>query len=146
MALETPRFNWLPKTTAWQNLQIWRDKQSYVQSLIDVNSAIVARLSNAQNTQIDGIAKFAAKVALKRVNDAIKAKQDARARSAASDAAVTPKAPTTIALSDGRTVHIDPTMTLAGGSKINLDNGTLKLSDGTLIDLKTGLKKVDVTV
>ena len=51
-----------------------------------------------------------------------------------------------LTLPDGTAINEDPTMYLPGGSKLNLNAGTLTLSNGTVIDTTTGLKKVDLTV
>jgi hypothetical protein len=139
-------FNWLPRVSVWQELQNWRDQQANASVAADTTSAIISKMSGAATNQVEGSAKLAAQAALDRVNAAIKVKQNAHAN-ASSSTATKPSAPTSINLSTGESIPIDPALTLAGGSKVNLNDGTLTLSDGTVIDIKTGLKKaVDVTV
>jgi hypothetical protein len=139
-------FNWLPRVSVWQELQNWRDQQANASVAADTTSALISKMSGAATNQVEGSAKLAAQAALDRVNAAVKVKQNARAN-ASSSKATKPSAPTSVKLSTGESIPIDPALTLAGGSKVNLNDGTLTLSDGTVIDIKTGLKKaVDVTV
>src|SRR5215470_403650 len=133
-------FNWLPRVSAWQEMQNWRDRQANAAVAADTASAIISKMSGAATSQIQGSAKLAAQAALDRVNAAIKAKQAANAKSNPTTPP-RPSAPTSIKLSTGETIPVDPAVTLAGGAKVNLGDGTLTLSDGTQIDIKTGLKK-----
>jgi hypothetical protein len=151
-SIQPLQFNWLPQKSAWQQAQDWRTNQANLQSDADLTSAIMDKLSTATINSINGQGNLAAQAALDRINAAIKKKQDAQqaANDSALNSLTTPSAPTSISLSDGQVVAIDPAITLAGGSKLNPDTGVLTLTDGTMIDTKTGLKidpnKVDTTV
>ncbi len=137
-------FHWFTLKSPWQQLQDWRTNQADLQSSADLTSALVTKLSNAANNQTSGAANFAARAALTRIQKAVKAKHDAQAAKAAAQAQAPKAPPSKITLSDGQVISIDPATTLAGGSKLNTKNGTLTLADGTLINIKTGLK-VDTT-
>jgi hypothetical protein len=97
--------------------------------------AATAVLSDAAINQTQGLANIAAQRALDRINAEAKAK--AAKQSASSSDTVVPPPKNSVFSVNGST-------TLDGGSQINLDSNTLSLPDGTVIDLTTGTKKVDV--
>lgn len=94
-------------------------------------------LSTVATNQIQGLANIAAQRALDRINAETKAKQ-AENRPSTEEIVISPPKRSVFS--------IDSSTTLDGGSKINLSSNTLTLSDGTIIDLTTGLKKVNVVV
>jgi hypothetical protein len=99
--------------------------------------AVTSKLNDAAINQAQGLANIAAQRALDRINAETKAK--AKATSASTDDIV-------ISAPKNSVFSIDSKTTLGGGSKIDLKSNTLTLPDGTVIDLKTGLKKVNVVV
>jgi len=141
-------FNWLPRISSYAQAQQWTARQQALrQDADDVLSALSDKLSSAAADQYSGIATLAAQAALDRINAATKAKA-AQAHASTDDAftANSSSDRNSVNLPDGSTINVDTSTYLAGGSKINLDAGTLTLSDGTVIDTATGVKKVDVTV
>jgi len=99
--------------------------------------AFTNKLSAVANNQIQGLANIAAQRALDRINAEARAK--AVKQSASSEEIV-------ISPPKHSIFSIDSKTTLDGGSKIDLGRNTLTLSDGTIVDLTTGLKKVNVVV
>jgi hypothetical protein len=143
----TPRFNWNPQPSMWQEIQIRNAKQADILDAESTTAAITSKLTNASANRISGVGNLAAKAALTRIKAATAAKQkqqqDAADR-AQRDAPPETNQPSDVTLSDGTVIKADRSITLAGGTKIDSANGTLTLSDGTLISLLTG-RKVDTT-
>ena len=143
----TPRFNWNPQPSMWQEIQIRNAKQADILDAESTTAAITSKLTNASANRISGVGNLAAKAALTRIKAATAAKQklqqDAADR-AQRDAPPETNQPSDVTLSDGTVIKASSSITLAGGTKVNTANGTLTLSDGTLISLLTG-RKVDTT-
>lgn len=97
--------------------------------------AFTNSLSAVATNQIQGLANIAAQRALDRINAEVKAKQ-AENRPSTEDIVISPPKRSVFSVSSSTT--------LGGGSKINLSSNTLTLSDGTIIELTTGLKKVNI--
>jgi hypothetical protein len=77
MAITTPRFNWLPTPSAWQEAEMWRARrQALTQQFLDANDTVNASFANAATDQIAGLAKLAANAAVVRIKAAAKAKFD----------------------------------------------------------------------
>jgi hypothetical protein len=146
--IQTMSFNWLPRLSPYAKAQNWRTHQQALnQQSMDILTIAGDSLLTAAANRISGRSNLAAQAALDRINAAANAKSNAVQRSS-TDTTTSSSSSTSspwVSLPDGSSVYIDPSTYLAGGSKINLDAGTLILSDGTVIDTTTGLKKVDVT-
>ena len=131
--IQTYGFNWNPRPSAWQEMQTRREKnKAFREDLESLHEAVSSTLSSTWSSQITRSGDLAAKAALARIQAETKAK--VKAKQAAADAASSSvwknKAP--------------PTEVSAGNSKIDLSNNTLTLGDGTVIDIKTGVKKVNL--
>ena len=75
--VQTKKFNWLPTPTAWEDAQAWRERRRAMMEQFEVDAVYTATsLSTTMADQIDGMAEIAARVAVKRVQDAAKAKHD----------------------------------------------------------------------
>jgi hypothetical protein len=73
--IEPKKFYWLPTPSAWDDAQSWRDRRrAMVDQFQSDSTNALASISSTMSGQIDGSAQIAAKVALKRVQDAAKAK------------------------------------------------------------------------
>jgi hypothetical protein len=147
---DLPKFNWLPRPSMWREAQDRAQRQADIKANEDLTNAIVDKLSNVAAVNISSKGNLAAQAALKRVQAATKAKQEMQQAEAAKAAADTePSFPTAkdVTLSDGTVIKATKGITLAGGTRIDPNAGTMTLSDGTLISLLTGRKveKVDVT-
>jgi bifunctional pyridoxal-dependent enzyme with beta-cystathionase and maltose regulon repressor activities len=139
MAGTIKSLNWGRTMSAWESMTAWRNKRKAFQQKYEANMEnAVSALQTAWNDVGYNAGEIAAKRAVKRISDETKAKQEALAKQLADDNNQ-PYQPTYSAFADG-------SETFDGGTAINLNNNTLTLSDGTTIDLKTGLKKIDVTV
>jgi hypothetical protein len=134
------RMNWTRTMGAYESMQAWRQKRAAVQAKYEANlSNALSALETAAGDQSYGIGELAAKQALKRMSDEAKAKQEKLAAATARDNNQI-NAPKQSVFSS------DSAATLDGGSRVDLASNTLTLSDGTVIDLKTGTKKIDLTV
>lgn len=137
-AIQTKRFNWVRTATARENIEAWREKRKSVREGFEATqSAASNALLTTFSDRISGAGDLAARAALKRIQDAIKAK--IAEQSAGSDENIIPATKKSV-------FSVSSTTTLDGGSKIDLDANTLTLSDGTVIDITTGVKKVNVVV
>jgi len=97
--------------------------------------ALTSNLSDAVINQTQGLSDIAAQRALDRINAEAKAKA-AKASASSSD--------TVIPSTKNSVFSVDTKTTLSGGAKIDLKSNTLTLPDGTIYDLTTGLKKVNL--
>jgi hypothetical protein len=140
-------FNWLPRLSPYAQAQQWTARQQALRlDADDILSALSDKLSNVAANQYSGLATLAGQAALNRINAATRAKAlEAQASAADTIAPRSSGDPNSVTLPDGSTMKVDTSTYLAGGSKINLDAGTITLPDGTVIDAATGVKKVNVT-
>jgi hypothetical protein len=139
MAGTIKKMNWTRTMTAWEGVSGWRAKRKAFQAKYEANMQnYVSQLQTAWNDVGFNVGEIAANKALKRISDETKAKQDQAAAQTARDS-IEIYQPTYSKFSVGASETFD------GGTSINLASDTLTLSDGTRIDLKTGLK-IDVTV
>ena len=70
-------FTWLRKRSAWQELEYQRVRRAaFVQDMRARMDAVNSALMSAQHNKVSGIATLAANAALKRVQEATKAKTD----------------------------------------------------------------------
>jgi hypothetical protein len=139
------QFNWLPRPSLYAEAQAWTVRQQILRQDMDDLAAASDTFASASSDQTTGMMNLAAQAGLDRAQAAANAKVTSVLASAndpppsASSSSLT--------LPDGTVIKDDPTQYLPGGSKLNLNAGTLTLSDGTVIDTATGSKKtVDVTV
>ena len=138
------RFNWLPQPSLYAQARAWTDRQQALRRSEEFQSAVSDAFATAATDQAQGMVNIAAQVALQRTQAAAKAKAES-----VLNAPVDPTPPSrssSLTLPDGSTIHVDPTIYLPGGSKLNLDTGTLTLPNGTAVDTATGTRKVNLTV
>src|SRR5947208_1397981 len=151
MSISSSRFNWVQTPSAWQQMQNWyAQRKAANQEFLANMSAVSDAFSGATINQSSGAANLAAQAAIDRLNGEAKARQ-AKAAAAVSASPYPSLGPSIknvnndqITLSDGTTIKLDSTNRLGGGGQIDLAGSTLTLSNGTRIDLKTGLKKIDI--
>lgn len=155
------KLNWARSVGAYESMAAWRAKRKAYQEKYEANVAdAVSSLQTAWNDVGFNIGEIAARRAVKRIQDEANAKQEKLQAQLADQANQPYRAPLS-SLSETGSAELD------GGSKVNLNTGkltlsngavidlktglqqsgdTLTLSDGTVIDTTTGLKKIDVTV
>jgi hypothetical protein len=134
------KMNWTRTMSAWESISGWRAKRKAYQEKYEANMEnYVSQLQTAWNDVGYNVGEIAANKALKRLSDETKAKQEKLAAQSARDS-IEIYQPTYSKLSEGGSETFD------GGTSVNLSSNTLTLSNGTQIDLTTGLKKVDVKV
>lgn len=70
------KFYWLQTPSAWQDAQAWNERRRAMTNQFRSDAMnTLASISTTMSDQISGMAEIAAKVAVKRVQDAAKAKQ-----------------------------------------------------------------------
>lgn len=133
------KMNWVRTPSAHQSMTAWREKRKAFQEKYETNMQnVVASLQTAWTDVGYNIGEIAANKALSRIQAEAKAKQEKAAAAAAAEANRV-EAPKQSAFS------YNDSVTVSGGAQINLSANTITHSDGTVIDLKTGIK-VNVTV
>jgi hypothetical protein len=148
----TVRFNWLPRQTLYAEAQTRTARQQALRQQQDYLSAASDILAAAATNSASGMSNLAAQAALTRIQAAAKAKAQEQAKLASnslknpSTLPNTLSPPKSVTLPDGSKINVDPAIYLDGGSKLNVSTGTITFPDGTIIDTKTGVKKVNVTV
>lgn len=133
------KMNWVRNPSAYESMVSWREKRKAFQEKYEAHMADA--VSALQTAWIDvgyNIGEIAANRAMKRIQEEAKARQE-KLQAQLADENTRPYQPTYSAITESGAVE------LAGGAKINLSSNTLTMSDGTVIDLTTGLK-VNVTV
>jgi uncharacterized protein (DUF2461 family) len=133
------KMNWVRTPSAYQSMTAWREKRKAFQEKYETNMQnVVASLQTAWTDVGYNIGETAANKALARIQAEARAKQEKAAAAAAAEANRV-EAPKQSAFS------YNDSVTVSGGAQINLSANTITHSDGTVIDLKTGIK-VNVTV
>ena len=137
-AYQVKKMGWTRAMTAYESMTSWREKRKAFQEKYEANMQnAVAALETAWTDVGYNIGEIAANRAMTRIQNEIKAKQE-KALSAATAEQNQITAPKQSSFSYGDSV------TMAGGAKIDLSSNTITHTDGTIVDLKTGLK-VNVT-
>ncbi len=132
------KMNWVRDPSAYESMSAWREKRKAFQEQYEVNlQNVVASLQTAWSDVGYNIGEVAANRALTRIQAEANAKQE-KADAAAAKEANRVEAPKLSAFS------YNDSVTVSGGAQINLSANTITHSDGTVVDLKTGLK-VNVT-
>jgi hypothetical protein len=132
------KMGWTRTMTAYESMKAWREKRKAFQEKYEAKMTdAISALQTAQNDAGYNIGEIAAKRAVKRIQDEAKAKQQ-KLEAQRADQNNQPYQPKYSQLTETGSAELE------GGSKINLNSNTLTLSNGTVIDLTTGLKKVDV--
>jgi ferric-dicitrate binding protein FerR (iron transport regulator) len=103
-------------------------------------SALVGSLGDAAASSSQGLAQLAAQRAADRLNAETKANA-AKAAAAANLPVESDVIPSTY----NSAFSVTSSVRLDGGSQINLDAGTMTMKDGSVYDLTTGLKKINIT-
>ena len=134
------KMNWTRTMSAYQSMTAWREKRKAAQEEFEFKmSAINSTLTAAWDDQSYAAGELAAKQAVKRLSEEAKVKQEKLAATRSTEDNEIPASKNSVFSSNSST-------TLDGGSRIDLASNTLTLSNGTVIDLKTGIKRVNVTV
>jgi hypothetical protein len=134
------KMGWTRTMTAYESMTAWREKRKAFQEKYEAKMQdAISALQTAWTDVGYNAGEIAAKRAVKRIEDEGKAKQE-KLQAKLADQNNQPYRPTYSKLTETGSAELD------GGSKVDLNSNTLTLSNGTVIDLTTGLKKVDVTV
>jgi hypothetical protein len=137
-------------STAWKQLEAQRAKSKAArEDFLANSSALSSAFSSANDSAMLGAGDLAAKAAIHRLNQAAVDKVKQNQMDAAKNASVWKNAPAKTAVSSGD-VTVDftgDTIKLSNGTMLNIKTGKpagdyLTLSDGSQIDLKTGHKVI----
>jgi hypothetical protein len=121
-------FSILSLPTFSQQDKAWREQMKVIRQELEAATEVAtASLEEAKFNQASGAGELAAKRAVARFQDEVKARLEAEQRAALKNLSVWNNKP-------------PATEVTAGASKIDLSGDRLTLSDGTQIDLKSGLK------
>jgi hypothetical protein len=133
------KMNWTQTPSAYESMTAWREKRKAFQEKYEANMEnVVASLQTAWTDVGYNLGEIAANKALARIEEETKAKQAAAAAAAAAEEnLINPPKQSSFSYGDS--------VTISGGAKIDLSANTITHSDGTVVDLKTGIK-VNVTV
>jgi len=142
-AISGKKFGWSRTMTARESVTAWTQKRKVMrQEFEEKQSAANNAFTNAWMAKIDGSGSIAGQIALARIIAEGKAKTAANAEAAKLATEIdSNKADIRDSLFSGNS-----TGQLDSGTKIDLDAGTITLSDGTVIDSKTGAKKINFVV
>jgi hypothetical protein len=140
--MKTYRYTAYRQMTPWEATKAWSAKRKVMrQEFESRQSEATSALTDAMANNASGAGELAAKMAVARIEKETKAKQADAARAAESAANDTTRADLYESkFSDSSSAKLD------SGTSIDLSSNTLTLSNGTVIDIKTGVKKVNVTV
>jgi hypothetical protein len=132
------RMNWTRTQSAYENMTAWREKRKAFQEKYEAQlEQSVSALQTAWTDVGYNLGEIAANKALARIQEETKAKQaKAAAAAAAQENLINAPKQSSFSYNDS--------VTVGGGAVINLSANTITHTDGTVVDLKTGLK-VDVT-
>lgn len=130
--------NWTRTQSAYESMTAWREKRKAFQEKYEAQmSESVSALETAWNDVGYNLGEIAANRALARIQEEAKAKQAKAAAAAAAERnLINPPKQSSFNYNDS--------VTMSGGATINLSANTITHTDGTVVDLKTGLK-VNVT-
>jgi hypothetical protein len=128
------KMNWSRTMSAHESMSAWREKRKAFQEKYEVNRQnVVSSLQTAWTDVGFNIGEIAANRALTRIQEEAKVKQEkAAAALAAEQNQINPPKQSSFSYGDS--------VTLSGGAKIDLAANTISHADGTVVDLKTGLK------
>lgn len=134
------KMNWSRTMSAYESMSAWRTKRKAFQEKYEAQLAeATSQLQTAWTDVGFNIGEIAANAAMKRIQNEAKAKQE-KAQAVLANQKNQLYQPIYSKITEVGIAELD------GGSSINLNNNTMTLSNGTVIDLTTGAKKVDVTV
>ncbi len=133
------KMNWTQTPSAYASMTAAREKRKAFQEKYEANMQnVVASLHTAWTDVGYNIGEIAANQALARIREEAKAKQEkALAALAAEQNQINPPKQSSFSYNDS--------VTMSGGAIVNLSANTITHTNGTVVDLKTGLK-VNVTV
>jgi hypothetical protein len=132
------KMNWSRTISAYESMTAWREKRKAFQEKYEAQlQQSVSALQTAWNDVGYNLGEIAANKALARIQAEAKAKQaKASAAAAAEENQINAPKQSSFSYNDS--------VTVSGGAIINLSANTITHTDGTVVDLKTGLR-VDLT-
>jgi hypothetical protein len=133
------KMNWTQTPSAYESMTAWREKRKAFQENYEAGMQnTIAALETAWTDAGYNIGEIAANKALARIQQEAKAKSEkAQAALAAEQNQINPPKQSSFSYNDS--------VTISGGAKIDFGANTITHTDGTVVDLKTGIK-LNVTV
>ncbi len=140
--MKTYRYSGYRQMSSWEATQAWTARRKAMRQDYESRaSAASSAFTDAWSSQSTGSASLAAQASIDRMQ--------AEAKQKAADAANTPTYDTgsnTLPSTINSTFSVTSSTRLDGGTQIDMNAGTMTMTDGTVYDLNTGLKKVSITV
>jgi ribosomal protein L18 len=134
------KMNWTQPVPAYKSMQAWRAKRQEATARFETNmSNTLSVLQSAAYDTAYAVGELAAKRAMQRMGEEFRLKQENAAKVASAENNL-------ISQPKNSVFSYGEPLTLSGGARVDLGNNTITHSDGTVVDLKTGIAKVDVTV
>jgi hypothetical protein len=140
--MKTYRYTSFRQMTPWEATKAWSSKRKAMrQEFEQRQSAAADAFTGAWTSQSSGAANIAVQMSIERMKaEAIaKAEKVKSAPNYDTGGNILPS-------SKNSTFSVTGSTRLDGGTQIDMNAGTMTMKDGTVYDLKTGLKKVNVTV
>jgi hypothetical protein len=141
MAAIGKKFGWVRTLSARESVAAWKEKRKVMrQEFEEKQTAANNAFTNAWTAKIDGMGSIVGQIALERViaEGKAKAAKNAEIAKLATDVDAN-KADIDDSIFSGSTSG-----QLDSGTKIDMNAGTITLSNGTVIDAKTGAKKINI--
>jgi hypothetical protein len=127
------KMGWTRTMSAYESMQSWREKRKAFQEKYEAQMEnAISSLQTAWTDVGYNIGEIAAKRALARIAQELKAKQEKLAADEAKSLEINAPKQSSFSYNDS--------VTITGGAQIDLANNTITHADGTRVDLKTGLK------
>ena len=151
--ISTNRFGFTQSGSTWKQLEAQRERaKARREEFAAISASTSNTLASLGADQITASGDLAARIALKRIQDATAAKVAKNQADEAKNRSVyTNKPPATSVKAGDTTIDLTGnTIRLSNGTMLDIKTGRpagdyLTLSDGSQIDLKTGLKVINIT-
>jgi hypothetical protein len=128
--------------SSWEATRSWTAKRKEMREEFESRvAAATTAFNEAWGSQTSGSANYAVQSAIIRMQAEAKQKALDAAKKTDYDTG-----PNNIPSSKNSTFSVTSSTRLDGGTQIDMNAGTMTMKDGTVYDLKTGLKRVNVTV
>lgn len=140
--MKTYRYTAYRQMSPWEATKAWSSKRKAMRQEFEQRQSLAGDAFNtAWTSQSSGAANIAVQKSIERMKTELAAKAEK-----AKTATTYDTGGNLIPSSKNSTFSVTGSTRLDGGTQIDMNAGTMTMKDGSVYDLKTGLKKVNVTV
>jgi hypothetical protein len=140
--MKTYRYTAYRQMSSWEATKAWSAKRKQLRQDFEQRQAAAGDAFNtAWTSQSSGAANIAVQMSIARMKEELVAKAEKAKNTTTYDTGGN-----LIPSTKNSTFSVTGSTRLDGGTQIDMNSNTMTLSNGTQIDIKTGLKKVSVTV